>query len=124
MAAGPTLKAGQTFAFDITGVPAHPTWPRNMALGLATLLLAAGAWGALRRGGRTSGEAAARQALERRREALFAELLRLEQLRKTGSEPDPQVEARRAVLVGQLEKIYGELDAEAPGARAGQGFAA
>lgn len=124
MAAGPGLKAGQTFEFEVTGIPSHPTWPRNVALALAGLLLAGGAWASWVRRGRSSGEAAARRALERRREAIFAELLPIEQRRKSGESVSPDDDARRAVLVAELENIYGELDAEAGGPRPEQGFAA
>ncbi len=120
---GPALKAGQVFAFDVTGIPHHPTWPRNVALALAVLLLGAGAWAAIG-GGRRSGEAAARQVLEARREAIFAQLLRIEEQRKQGGSGEADLDARRAALVAELEKIYGELDAEAPGGRTDQGFAA
>jgi hypothetical protein len=121
LAAGPALKAGQGFEFDVTGIPHHPVWPRNVALALALMLLAAGAWAALRRGG-TSGEVAARQVLERRREAIFQDLVRLERQRKKGEAGEGSDE-RRIALVAELEKIYGELDS-APTARNDQGFAA
>jgi hypothetical protein len=121
LAAGPALKAGQVFEFDVTGIPHHPVWPRNVALALALVLLGVGAWAALRRGG-TSGEAAARRVLERRREAIFEELVRLERQRKKGEAGEGSDE-RRGALVAELEKIYGELDST-PAARNDQGFAA
>ena len=31
----------------LSGLPHRPTWPRNMALLLAAVILAAGAWGAV-----------------------------------------------------------------------------
>jgi hypothetical protein len=120
---GPALKAGQTFAFEVTGIPHHSTWPRNTALAIAVVLLAGGAWASAGRG-RRSGEAAARQALEKRREAIFAQLLGIERARKGGERDEADLDARRAALVAELEKIYGELDAETPGGRADQGFAA
>ena len=52
---GPALKAGQTLAFDVAGIPHHSTWPRNVALGLAAIVLAAGAWAAVRTGRRSGG---------------------------------------------------------------------
>lgn len=122
LAAGPTLKAGQALEFDIAGVPHHPTWPRNVGLTLAVLLLAGGVWLAAGKG-RSSGEAAARRALERRREAIFAEVLQIDRQHRAGR-AEAASEARRTALVSELEKIYGELDAEAPGAGRDQGFAA
>jgi hypothetical protein len=123
MGMGPTLKAGQAFGFEVTGIPHHPTWPRSLALIIAVLVIAAGAWASLRRGER-SGEAAARQVLEQRREAIFAQILQIEQKRKRGEAAEPDLDARRGTLVTELEKIYGELDADATGTRTDQGFAA
>jgi hypothetical protein len=44
---GPGLAAGQTLTLEISGLPHRATWPRNLALALAGLILAAGLWGAL-----------------------------------------------------------------------------
>ena len=41
---GPALQAGDTLSFDITGVPHHPVWPRNLALALAGSIMATGVW--------------------------------------------------------------------------------
>jgi hypothetical protein len=123
MGVGAGLKTGQVFAFDVVGVPHHPTWPRNLALGLAVLILAAGLWFAIGTG-RNSGEQAARAVLERRREAIFADLLRIDRGGAPGQEAAPETVAKRVALVAELEKIYGELDAESAGGRADQGFAA
>ena len=49
---GPALEAGQTFAFDITGLPHHPTWPRYLALTLAGSIMTAGIWAAVAAGPR------------------------------------------------------------------------
>jgi hypothetical protein len=123
MGLGQALKAGQTLSFDVTGIPHHPTWPRNLALGLALVAIGVGAGAAVRRG-RTSGEAAARQALEARRETIFAELLEVERRRKQADAADDELEGQRAALVAELEKIYGELDSASPGARVEEGFPA
>jgi hypothetical protein len=59
---GPGLAAGQSLSVEIAGLPHHPSWPRNLALALAGLIMAAGFWGALgpsgRRPSRSSGRAA------------------------------------------------------------------
>jgi hypothetical protein len=123
MATGHALKAGDGFEFQVTGIPHHSSWPRYAALSLAALVLGWGAWGAVSTS-RRAGEAAARRGLERRREAIFAELLRLERHRAAGDVEATEAEARRTALVGELERIYGELDAEAPGSGRDQGFAA
>jgi hypothetical protein len=120
---GPGLKAGAVLALDLTGLPHEPAWPRNAALALAALVLAAGGWGAFRTGGRTAA-AAARQQLERRREKTFGELTRLDQQQKAGKLDDAAYEEKRRELMGELERIYGELDTEAQGPSGDQGLAA
>ena len=42
---GPALGAGQSLQLDISGLPHHATWPRNLALTLAGVIVAAGFWG-------------------------------------------------------------------------------
>lgn len=44
---GPSLAAGQSFAIEISGLPHRPAWPRNLALGLMAVIIAAGAWSAI-----------------------------------------------------------------------------
>jgi hypothetical protein len=104
-------------------MPHHSTAPRNAALAVALVVLGVGAWGALRTGGRT-GAAAARQQLERRRDTVFAEIIRLDQQRNAGKLDEQEHLERRGDLVGELERIYGELDTEAQGPRGDQGMAA
>ncbi len=41
---GPAVPAGTTLSFNFTNLPHAPTWPRNVALALAVVILAAGAW--------------------------------------------------------------------------------
>jgi hypothetical protein len=120
---GPGLKAGAVLAVDVTGLPHQPTWPRGVALALAALALIVGGWFAFRTGGHTAA-AAVRQQLERRREKVFADLLRLEQQWKAGKLDDEEHAAKRLAMVVELERIYGELDTEAQGPRGDQGLAA
>jgi len=120
---GPALPAGDVLALDITGLPHQPTWPRNIALALGALAVAAGAWGAARTGGR-SAATAARQQLEKRREQVFADLLRLGDRQKAGKEHAGGSEERRRELMAELERIYGELDTGATGPRGDQGLTA
>lgn len=117
---GPGLKAGDVLAIDISGLPHQVAWPRNLALALGGLVLFAGAWGALRTGGR-SAAVAARQQLEQRREELFGELLRLRAPGRTGEAGTP-ADSRRRELVAELEKVYGELDTGAALPRGDQGL--
>jgi hypothetical protein len=107
MAMGPAVPAGSALSLAFAGLPHRPAWPRTLALVLAIGILGIGAWAAV---GRTDREAAGRQALERRREAMFGELVRLEDRARQGSLDQRTYEARRADLVAGLERIYGELD--------------
>jgi hypothetical protein len=45
--AGPGLAPGQTLSFEIAGLPHRATWPRTLALTLASIIVAAGVWGAV-----------------------------------------------------------------------------
>ena len=120
---GPALAAGSVLSIDISGLPHRASWPRYAALALGIVVLVGGAWGASRTGGR-SAAALARAELELRREAAFTELLRLERRRTPGQPEDERTGARRAELTAELERIYGELDAESSGPRDDQGLAA
>lgn len=51
-ATGPALQAGQTLDFEITGLPHHPVWPRNLALALAGSIMVTGIWAAVAAGPR------------------------------------------------------------------------
>jgi hypothetical protein len=42
----PALKKGETFSVSVTGLPSHPVWPRNTALGAAGVIVVAGLWAA------------------------------------------------------------------------------
>ena len=94
---GPALAAGSVLSVDITGLPHRATWPRYVALALGLMALAGGAWGASRTGGR-SAAALARAELEKRREAAFAELLRIERRVTAGQPEDARTGERRAEL--------------------------
>jgi hypothetical protein len=120
---GPALAAGSVLSVDITGLPHRATWPRYAAMALGLLALAGGTWGASRTGGR-SAAALAKAELEKRREAAFTELLRIEQRATPGQPEDARTGERRTELKAELERIYGELDAEPSGPRDDQGLAA
>jgi hypothetical protein len=119
---GPALAAGSVLSVDITGLPHRETWPQYAALALGLVALAGGAWGAARTGGR-SADSLARAELEKRREAAFTALLRIEQRSTAGRPEDAATAERRAELKAELERIYGELDTESSGARDDQGLA-
>lgn len=44
---GPGLAAGQSLTIEISGLPHRAVWPKNLALALAGLFVAAGLWSAL-----------------------------------------------------------------------------
>ena len=113
VAQGPAIKAGETLALTFTGLPHAPTWPRNVALALAVLILTSGAWVSL---AGTKGEAAAearRRKLESRRDRLFAELTTLEEQNTSRAISAERYAARRRDLLTALERIYAEIDEDA-----------
>jgi hypothetical protein len=110
---GPGLKAGDVLTLDFTGLPRGPTWPRNIALGLAVAVLAAGAWASVRPRAGSRGAAERREKLEARRERLFNELVALEEQNRTGGIDADRFATKRRELVVALERIYAALDEEA-----------
>ena len=66
---GGALKAGDTVTLTLSGLPHRATWPANVALVLAAVILAAGAWGA-RRGARGRSRPAAATSCRRGGQAL------------------------------------------------------
>jgi hypothetical protein len=109
---GGAVQAGEVLRFHFTCVPHHATWPRNLALALAVLILAGGAWSAIGSSGSRRQQAAERRQLEARREQLFEELGALEvQRRDQRMDPDHYA-ARRQELVAALEAVYAALDDE------------
>jgi hypothetical protein len=46
VASGPAIAAGGTLQVTVGGLAGHPRWPRYLALGMASVILLAGAWGA------------------------------------------------------------------------------
>ena len=112
VAKGPGVKAGDTLALRLSGLPHQPTWPRNVALGLALLIFAGGVWGTWRSDKPAPAENRRRR-LEATRDRLFAELESLEeQHREHSIDPDRYV-TRRRELVSSLERLYAEMDDEA-----------
>jgi hypothetical protein len=107
---GPALRAGDTVTFNFTGLPHHAVWPRNLAIALAVLILAGGAWQSTR-GVRTDPAAAARRKkLETKRDRLFGELTALEEQNRQRRIDAERYRDRRHELVTALERVYAELD--------------
>jgi hypothetical protein len=105
---GAAIDAGGQLAFTISGLPHHPVWPRNLALGLAALVLVAGVWASARPARAVAAEDARRQKLMAKRDKLFAELASLEAQRARGLDA-VRYDAQRSALVQALERIYVEL---------------
>jgi hypothetical protein len=109
---GGAVDANQTLTLTFTGMPHHSTWPRDVALGLAFLILAGGAWSTIRGGNKRAAVEDRRRELETRRDGLFDELAALEGGQRQGLVDPEQFAMRRRELVTALEQVYGALDDE------------
>ena len=109
MGTGPMLAAGKELTVTLEGVPSRNRAGRMLALALALMVLAAGAWSAGTARSAT-GATARRSQLQERRSKLMTELVRLEQQQRGGTIDPGRYQARRGDLMDQLERIYGELD--------------
>lgn len=124
IATGQPIPADGVLTLDVKGLPHHSTTPRTVTVVLIGLVVVIGLWGVF--GGRDrTAEAARRKRLEIRRERAFAELVRLEEQKRVGTIDAVRHQTRRAALLAQLERIYGELDdAARPRAGGDEGLAA
>jgi hypothetical protein len=111
-ATGGPVAAGQPIRIIVDGVPHHSQAPRRIALALAVLIVALGAWFAMRPSGDAAARAADRARLIARREKLFGELARLERDHRAGRADDRRYAPRREELVAALEAIYNALDTD------------
>ena len=110
---GPAVPAGQVIRFSLSGLPHQAVWPRNVALVLASVILAAGVWGSRRRIPAQQADQDRRKRLDARRERLFAELTSIEQQHREKTIEPERYAARRRELLASLERIYAQLDGEA-----------
>jgi len=110
---GPAVPAGRVIRFTLTGLPHQPVWPRNLALVLATAILAAGVWGSRRRGPANRAEQDRRKRLDAKRDRLFAELTSIEEQHRDNTIDPERYAARRGELLASLERVYAQLDDEA-----------
>jgi hypothetical protein len=104
---GPPLAAGSELSLVISGLPHAPTWPREVAISLAMIVLGMGAYGAMRG---KAGAAIERRRLHSQRERLFGELRTLEESHRRGAIAAAEFAARRREIVAALEGIYAALD--------------
>ena len=113
VAKGPAVPAGGAVVLTFSGLPHQPLWPRNLALALAAMILAAGTWSAMRARAQTPADADRRRKLEARRDRALAELTSLEEQHRAQSIEPGRYAARRRELVAALERLYADLDGEA-----------
>jgi hypothetical protein len=104
---GGALTAGNELTLQLSGLPSHNTWPRNVALALALAIGAIGAWLAF---GSRSSSNEDRRKLKARRDTLYGELAKLEEQHRAGRIDPARYHSKRHHLVTELERIYGELD--------------
>ncbi len=106
MGTGGRINAGDTVSVNLSGMPAHSLWPRDVALVAAALIFAVGLWMAVSpKAARASEDAK----LETRRERLLADVVGLE--RKRRQQPlSAADEARLQRLTSDLEKVMAALD--------------
>jgi hypothetical protein len=126
VATGATVPANSTLDLTVTGLPHHSRMPVYVALALAAALAAWGVWLASQSDEpATRGQAsAARRELQARRDRGLAALAALEADYHGGRIDEAHYAGRRAVLVEQLERVYGELDEGGHLPGGGQGLAA
>ena len=123
MAAGPSMAADGTLNLELAGLPHHSGVPLIMTSILATGIVLVGLWAIVRRPNRTA-DSGRRKLLESRREKAYGELMKLEEQRRAGKVDPVRHQSRKALLVAQLERIYGELDDQGPASGGDEGLAA
>jgi hypothetical protein len=101
------VPANTDVSLVISGLPHRADWPRNVAVGLALVVLASGAYGAVRGRGGAGQE---RRRLEAERERLFGELTALEESHRADRIGSAVYASRRREIVAALERVYAALD--------------
>jgi hypothetical protein len=99
---GGSVAPGGAVEVSIDGLPAHPRWPRVVALSLAALVLVVGVW-ALASG--ASPDARDEQRLRADRAERFDELVALERRLAKKSAPEPGAIDRRARLLEEIVEL-------------------
>lgn len=108
MAGGPGVASGQALTFNLTRLPYYPAWPRYGALLLSALIIVWAVW--VGSGPDQSSDRERHTSLEKRRESLFADLVRLEEQRRKGQVADTTYVNRRRSLIDRLERVYATLE--------------
>ncbi len=107
--AGPAIRSGEPLALELVGLPHRSTLPTTVTLVIAACIVGFGVWAALGSVDTTS-RSKREQALEARREKLFADLVKVERHYRAGKIGSTKHSSRRGELMGALEKVYRELD--------------
>jgi hypothetical protein len=123
MGMGPRLEAGAPLVVQLEGLPYKSLTPVYVALALATVIVGVAVWFMLFPG-QFEAAGARRRALHERREKGLAALAALDAEHRGGRIDEAHYTIRRATLVAQLERVYGELDLEGATPPGGQGVAA
>lgn len=110
-AAGPLVAEGETFTFELSGLPHHSRLPPTVAVGLALTILGVGVWGGLTPVD-TRADTDRRLSFEGNKAALFSDLVKIERQHRAGKIGKTKYGTRRAELVVALVRVYEELDAE------------
>jgi hypothetical protein len=111
------LPAGQPLQLTLTGLPHHSRTPRNLALGLAGVIVLIGL-AALRKGPDPDRQVSERKRLTTRKEKLLQELVRLEQDHRRGRIDVAHYKERRQELMEALDQVYSALSGGDAGAAA------
>ena len=113
---GPGLDAGGLLTINVSGLPHHPLWPRNLALALAAVILGAGIWASARPGRAAAAESRAAPGPPREaRSPVRRPGQRRGAAAQPARSPSDRYQTRRAELVRALERIYAELDEDRGG---------
>jgi hypothetical protein len=124
VATGSSLPAGTALAVSVSGVPHRSRWPVYLTLAFAVAIALWGAWVASSGLADDKQLAARRKELEARRSRGLAALAALDAQRRDGTVDEARFGQRRAQLLDQLERVYGELDGGGDLPGGGQGLAA
>ncbi len=124
LATGSSLPAGTALSVTVSGVPHRNRWPVYLTIALAVAIAMWGAWIASSGQADDKQLAAHRRELEARRSRGLAALAALDAQRADGTVDEARYGQRRAQLLDQLERIYGELDGGGDLPGGGQGLAA
>ena len=108
MGTGGRINPGQELVIHLSGIPAHSRNPRNLALAMAALIFAGGAWFAF---SPAKAHAAQDAQLRARKDKLLNEVVALERKRRQKA-LSPAEEAKLQRSTSELEGVIAALDRE------------